>query len=275
MDLTQPTEKKKYATSALRLFYAIFWAFSLVVALYRDPGRINPNPPMENYMKRITMLAAALLCAAPAVAKEPATLPPELAAASGSVTVVDSAASPIDGGLHLHLSNGHEIHMSKDKKSFVIGPLFKIENGKILNVSVLKQAERNKAALAAIPAEHKIVYEPSAEVRGEIYVFTDVTCPYCVKLHNEIPELSAGGIRVNYITWPRGSFGSESYTKAQQIMCSSDQKAVLELLMKGGGIAETDECPDSPVAVLQALGQKLGVSGTPASFFETGELVGG
>src|SRR5690606_17920446 len=148
-------------------------------------------------------------------------------------------------------------------------------NGKVVNVSALKQIKRNQKSLETLPPDHKIVYEPAGELKGEIYVFTDVTCPYCVKLHNEIPELNNGGIRVTYITWPRGPFGTAPYTKAQRILCASDKKAVLEHVLAGAESDADASCQNSPVSELHALGQRLGVSGTPAIFFESGEMVGG
>ena len=63
-----------------------------------------------------------------------------------------------------------------------------------------KAKEGARAELVAnIDKEKLITFSPEGEVKARIYVFTDVDCGYCRKLHNEMADYNAAGIEVNYL----------------------------------------------------------------------------
>jgi thiol:disulfide interchange protein DsbC len=54
--------------------------------------------------------------------------------------------------------------------------------------------KRRKVALAAVPLKDMIIYPATdAKTKGVIYVFTDVDCGYCRKIHNEVPTDEPNG----------------------------------------------------------------------------------
>jgi thiol:disulfide interchange protein DsbC len=73
--------------------------------------------------------------------------------------------------------------------------------------------------------------------------------------------------------FPRAGIGSDSYKKAVSVWCSDDRKAALTRAKSGAKIEE--KTCDNPVASEYALGQQVGVTGTPAIFLSDGELVPG
>jgi thiol:disulfide interchange protein DsbC len=58
-----------------------------------------------------------------------------------------------------------------------------------------------------------------------------------------------------------------------QIWCADDRLAAMESALDGGSV-KADTC-QTPVLEQLALGQKLGVTGTPAMITETGDLLPG
>ena len=67
-----------------------------------------------------------------------------------------------------------------------------------------------------------VVYPAIGETKSHITVFTDTTCPYCHKLHAEVPELNKRGIEVRYVAFPRQGLGSPGDEQLQAVWCSKD-----------------------------------------------------
>ena len=96
-----------------------------------------------------------------------------------------------------------------------------------------------------------------------ITVFTDVDCQYCRKLHSEIAELNRLGVRVRYMFYPRTGPNTESWRKAEVVWCSADRNEALTRAKAGAQLDMNKTCGPTPVAREYALGQSLGVRGTP------------
>ena len=102
-----------------------------------------------------------------------------------------------------------------------------------------------------------------------VYVFTDASCPYCHKLHEHIPEITAQGIEVRYIAWPRG----EQFMPAMESVCVA--QTVKLPLIKRFQVPNFHQRPVKPSARSIPVGSEHGVNGTPAIYNEDGEYLGG
>ena len=118
-----------------------------------------------------------------------------------------------------------------------------------------------------------ISFPPKTEKKHVMTVFTDIDCPYCVKLHNEIPQYEQLGIEVRYMLYPRSGPGTPSFKTAISAWCAEDNAEALTKAKNREKI-ESLTC-DNPVADHFATGQEVGVTGTPAIVFENGELMPG
>ena len=78
------------------------------------------------------------------------------------------------------------------------------------------------------------------------------------------------GVTVRYLGFPRAGVGSDSYEKTVAAWCSEDPMDALTRAKLGQDIG--DLYCDNPIEKQLKLGEKLGVSGTPAIFFEDGTL---
>jgi thiol:disulfide interchange protein DsbC len=106
-----------------------------------------------------------------------------------------------------------------------------------------------------------------------ITVFTDIDCGYCRKLHHEMADYHAKGIRVRYLMFPRSGVNSPSYDKAVSVWCSEDRNDSLTKAKNG-----KDPAPrtcDNPVQNHMAMGRSIGVQGTPSIVFEDGRVIPG
>lgn len=164
------------------------------------------------------------------------------------------------------------VHSSGDY--FFQGDLLQIQSGQIVNILETQYVEERRAVFQGRSTEDLIVFKPEAETAAIINVFTDIDCGYCRKLHREVPELNAMGIEVRYLAFPRAGIPSESYNKIATAWCAENKQAVMTEL-KAGKSVPTAICENNPVAAHLELGQKIGVSGTPAIVLMDGTMIPG
>ena len=173
----------------------------------------------------------------------------------------------------IEISGGRTIYGMEDGIHFFTGNLFRFD-GDITNLSELRQNTKRKQLMNAISDKDTIAFGEGRGGSSEtINVFTDVDCGYCRKLHSEIAEINALGIRVRYLAYPRGGIGSEGYEKLVTAWCAKDPQATLTNL-KSGRTMKMSNC-ESPVKDQYFLGQQIGISGTPAIITSDGRLFPG
>ena len=112
------------------------------------------------------------------------------------------------------------------------------------------------------------------EAVAHITVFTDVSCFYCQKLHKEVPELNRRGVEVRYLAYPRQGIGSPGFRQLASAWCADNRQDTLTRLKNRENLDE-NVCPGNPIASQFALGQALGVRGTPAIILPDGEMIPG
>ena len=185
-------------------------------------------------------------------------------------TRIDSIkGSPIAGFKEVAIG-GQVVYVSTDGKYLLQGSL--IELGSKENLTDASEAVIRRSVLDAVPRERRIVFAP-ANPKYRITVFTDIDCGYCRKLHAQIGEYMKEGIAVEYLFFPRAGLNSESYTKAVNVWCSADRRKALTDAKLDKPI-EKRTCTN-PVTMDYALGQRIGIDGTPAIFAADGTQLGG
>lgn len=144
-------------------------------------------------------------------------------------------------------------------------------------VELLKDQEIKRIAnttLNKIPSEEMIIYPAKGEKKAHIFVFTDVDCGYCKKLHLEVPGMTEKGIEVRYLAFPRSGPIGASADKLARAFCAEDRGAALTELKSGGGL-DLEVCADTPIQEQYKLVRVLGLRGTPGIFLEDGTLISG
>ena len=163
------------------------------------------------------------------------------------------------------------VYATADGQYIIQGDVIRLGDKQLHNVSEALQATENKKHLAALKTEDLIVYPAQGgKAKHVIYVFTDSSCPYCHKLHEHLAEITAKGIEVRYIAWPRGEQFMPTMTA---IWCSEDRKAAFDQAVQGLPVL-AGECKN-PVRDQYQLGLNMGVNGTPAIYNVEGEYLGG
>jgi thiol:disulfide interchange protein DsbC len=141
-----------------------------------------------------------------------------------------------------------------------------------VNLTEKKRTAARVALIESVGEANMIVY-PAKNEKHKVTVFTDIDCPYCVKLHREMTDYNNMGITVRYMAYPRAGVGSPSYDKIVSVWCNKDRKQAMSDAKNGKSI-DKKTC-DNPVAKQLDLGQAIGVRGTPAMFLSDGTMLPG
>lgn len=188
--------------------------------------------------------------------------------------VKDVETSALPGFYEVNLAEGTVLFVNEDATYFITGDLYRIEENQFVNVSEERRSASRRDLLAAIDVSEMLVFSPPAGMKKTfVTVFTDIDCGYCRKLHKEVPELNRLGIEVRYLAYPRAGVNSKSYDKYVSAWCADNPKLALTKAKLGQELEE--KTCENPVAAQYAIGNLIGVSGTPAIVFDDGTLLPG
>lgn len=161
-------------------------------------------------------------------------------------------------------------YFNKDASLMFRGDIIDVKTR--VNLTEKKRGEARGELLKSMDESKMIVY-PAKDEKAKVTVFTDIDCPYCVKLHREMNDYNAEGITMRYMAYPRAGVGSPSYKKAVSVWCSDNPAQAMTDAKEKKAIP--DKTCDNPVAQQFQLGQALGVNGTPSMFLEDGTSLPG
>jgi thiol:disulfide interchange protein DsbC len=161
------------------------------------------------------------------------------------------------------------VYVSQDGKYFIAGDMINLDTRE--NITNLAKSSIRKELLNK--QDNKPVVFKAKDEKHVLTVFTDIDCPYCSKLHREVPALNEKGITIKYLMFPRAGIGSSSFKKAVSMWCNDDQNQAMTDAKERKPIE--DKTCDNPIKAQYELGQELGVTGTPALITSTGRLIPG
>ena len=192
----------------------------------------------------------------------------------GNTPFTDPVTTDIDGIYHTRFGpqNGY---LSEDGRFIIIGTLLDLKTGQ--NLTAVEQQKYAKQAIESFADRDKTLFPAIAEEKAVLNVFTDTSCPYCRKLHEEVPDLQRAGITIKYLPFPRGGTRGEGYQTLKQVWCAKDRAKAMDIAKD----IREGELPDDNCAVAELvdkgyeLGNRVGVTGTPALFKSNGEKIEG
>ena len=182
----------------------------------------------------------------------------------------DVRATPIPG-LYEIMRGTDAAYVTADGKYAIAGDLYDLRSN--VNLTDNERRATRLKLLDQIPESQMVIFG-AANAPHTITVFTDVDCPYCRKLHSQIADYNRLGIRVRYMFYPRTGPNTPSWTRAEEVWCSSDRHTALTEA-KLGETLRVKVCPNTPVAREYELGRELNIEGTPAIVLGNGDMLPG
>jgi thiol:disulfide interchange protein DsbC len=180
--------------------------------------------------------------------------------------------SPFPGLYQVQVPGGPVLYITADGEKFIIGETYTVGSAgegfaKLEDPEVI--AERKKA-VATIDPKNTVVFKPKGKTKAVVYVFTDIDCGYCRKLHHEMAGYNDLGIEIRYLAFPRAGIPSPSADKLISVWCSKDRQEAMTKV-KSNQTIPNQSC-DNPVSAQFDLGGRLGVNATPALLLPDGSL---
>ncbi|MDP1930248.1 MAG: DsbC family protein [Gammaproteobacteria bacterium] len=193
-------------------------------------------------------------------------------ATNNAVQIISISETPFSGLVEVELSSGETLFSDRNGEYLVTGDLFSTSATGLVNLSAASRQLKIVGWIAAVPEDQMIIFSPE-ETKATITVFTDVDCTYCRKLHGDLEAIMALGIRVRYLAYPRGGEASTAYPKMISVWCSEDRSRSLTQAKNGQNLP-TRDC-ENHILEHYNLGNKIGISGTPALVLANGAVIPG
>ena len=236
----------------------------------------------------MALLASLSACAAdtpaPASAAKPEAAKPATPSSVGAVDanirkaigqllpdakITHIVAAPVPGFREVAL-DGRIFYVSDDGRFLMQGALVDVEQRE--NLTQTSEAGLRRDMLAEVGADRRIVFA-AAKPKHVVTVFTDIDCGYCRRLHQQVAEYNRLGISIEYLFYPRGGLGSESFDKAVSVWCAPDRRQAMTAA-KAGQVLPKGTC-SNPITMDYHLGRRVGLDGTPAIYTAGGRQIGG
>jgi thiol:disulfide interchange protein DsbC len=196
----------------------------------------------------------------------------ELAGKLNGIEANDISESPVQG-LYQVAVGANVAYVTTDGKYIFRGDIYDADSS--ANITEETRSRARVSMLRSVDPKSMIVFSPKdGNVKHTVTIFTDIDCGYCRQFHREIDKVTAMGIEVHYLFFPRTGPDTESWAKADHVWCAADHNSALTKAKLGGEIPDAS-CGNTPVESHWSLGKRIGVRGTPAVFSESGELLGG
>lgn len=169
-------------------------------------------------------------------------------------------------GIYEVAAGGMILYVDADARYVINGNMLDLKTRR--NLTEETMGEVRKKLLDDLGEDNMLVYMPKGKVKHTITVFTDIYCPYCRKLHNEMSIYQDNGVKVRYVFLPFK--GKRSYDASVSVWCADNPQEALDKAKSGASVG-TKTCKN-PIDKHKELGAQLSIRGTPAIMFENGVM---
>lgn len=235
-------------------------------------------------LQKLTLLASAMMFTATGVyaselSKEEVTKNVEttMSYVTGGKDFKATEVTKIMDNNAFYLVEGGEtpVIMSGDGKYVVEGQLFVINKDKLGTMEGVKSATQKMALerLNTPEFQNSTIDFKAKDEKQVVYAFVDITCHFCKKLFEEIPNYNAKGITVRLLAYPREGLDGTVAKRMEGIFTAKDKQEAYTKAENGGEVPMANNV--EIVKKHYNLGGVFGVTGTPAIVLSNGTLLPG
>ncbi len=192
----------------------------------------------------------------------------------GSTEVPKVTATPVEG-IYQTRFGAKIAYLLGNGRYVFIGDMIDLQSQ--INLTEVSRRELMKQAIDAFPKDDLVIFPATSDTKAVLNIFTDTSCPYCKKLHEEVPQLQKAGIEVRYFPFPRGGSRGPGYKTLQQVWCGEDRAKTMDIAkgVKSGALPDGNCETAGAVDKGYKLGNTMGITGTPALFTQSGRKYDG
>lgn len=170
--------------------------------------------------------------------------------------------TPIEG--LFEVVSGTQVHyLSADGRYLMRGSLIDLQEERDLTTERREGLVHD--AVEAVGKDRMVIFEPQQGMAEHtITVFTDTSCQYCQRLHEDLLQLmEEHPVRVRYLLYPRAGSDSPAADTLRDVWCAPDPQAAMTAAKRNEEVPARAEDCDTPLEAHYALGQRIGITGTP------------
>lgn len=174
--------------------------------------------------------------------------------------------APIDGLYEVVINRSRVFYVDADVRHLIAGRIFDAATETDLTAQRVQELSRIDWSSLPLQDAIKVVY---GNGERKVAVFTDAKCSYCRVLERSLREV--GNVTVYNFIYPI----LNSREMARNIVCAKDPAKVFQSHMLDGTTPQLAMCEAGQLDRNLSLGQKFGITGTPAIIFADGSRFGG
>jgi thiol:disulfide interchange protein DsbC len=186
-----------------------------------------------------------------------------------SLPIATVTATPLPG-LYEVWAGGKLFYADEKGEHVLMGPL--VETRGKTNLTQRRLAELRAVKFDSLPLDKALRIVRGAGER-KLAVFSDPDCPFCKKLEQELAKVD--NLTVHLFLYPLADLHPGAVAVARNVWCAADPAGSWRAYMLDGKAPAAAADCQAPLAEIADLAARLGIAGTPALIFQSGERVDG
>ena len=177
----------------------------------------------------------------------------------------------IDENFHEIIINNQIYYATNDGKYLIVGSVIDLDTKESITENT--KMEQRLKVINSIDQSYQVIYKPD-KTDYVLTIFTDASCPYCQKLHNELSGLLENNIEVRYVLFSRNGKDVDAYEQLVSAWCAENRLEAIDSIFQGDLIDDNTTCIN-PLDRNFEYASALSVEGTPTIFLEDGRIIPG
>lgn len=174
------------------------------------------------------------------------------------------------GGLYEVMMRNNVAYTDKTGRYFLFGHLWDMQER--VDVTAERLAEANKVDIDSLPLKDAFLRIKGKGSR-KLVLFSDPDCPFCKRIESELAKLD--DVAIYTFPYPLLQLHPEARDKSIAMWCAADKAKAWDDYMKDEKLPSNKADCDNPIDRNIALGNKLGISGTPTMILANGRKLSG
>lgn len=162
------------------------------------------------------------------------------------------------------------VYTDAKAKYLLVGAVYDTESK--INLTEERQRKLNRIDVAKLPLDLAFKKVKGTGER-KLIVFSDVDCPFCAKLEQELKSID--NVTIYTFLYPIDQLHPDAARKSKLIWCAPDRQKAWDAFFESGALPDNKGDCETPVAKLAELGARFKVSATPTMVFADGSIVPG
>jgi thiol:disulfide interchange protein DsbC len=177
------------------------------------------------------------------------------------------------------ITNGDQkYYVNEDVTHMFLGDAVMFVDGLPLFLGESLLQKRRRLLVQSINDNDGIIFRAKDE-KDRLYVFTDITCPYCNGLHRDVKKINEKGITLVYLPFPRSGLGTNIEKALNNIWCKRTKEEYHNATMNSKKYISSsfiNECNNNSFTkYYYNIAKSIEIKGTPLILNKKGEEIGG